>query len=310
MGVDNLLDSFSCIESSCDENVSQIYSDIDLLRLHKARGGDTSLKNRINTIAPDVTTKHPKITNSSQRCQPSNNNFISSHSSSFLERDPDDGYLVLVVDDSIVSRKITQSKLSGTFLGHCWKVFSAENGEVALDEVLYTAGMSSQQTSAGAYGKRIPDVIIIDQQMHSTGGRMLGHEVVTCIRSHSAFKNVIIIGCTSFADHASGLMFASGCDAVWNKPMPSQSEAVTQILELMSFRGVYTHEVTMDAATGTGVGTNNKDSIREGYGGFSFQIPSEKVIATIGYSQLNNNAVKSSRLRNQKKVRSPLEMTP
>lgn len=83
---------------------------------------------------------------------PLENNQISSHASQSTQlinasisrppltspspyRDKNSPFSVLVIDDSIVSRRILSSKLTGTFYGRPWQVRSAENGEIALHEV-------------------------------------------------------------------------------------------------------------------------------------------------------------------------------
>ena len=48
----------------------------------------------------------------------------------------------------------------------------------------------------------IPDILVVDQNMYSSGGSMLGHEVVQKIRENSAFSDMIIIGCTAYAEEA------------------------------------------------------------------------------------------------------------
>lgn len=161
-----------------------------------------------------------------------------------------DHFSVLVVDDSLISRKITQSKLTGVFNDQKWKVYAAENGEIALADVLRfqesgctlkadhkdVSNFNRQSrvcdTSSGSKSKKIPDVIIIDQNMSSTGGRMLGHEVVQRIRSFAELQNIIIIGCTGNPEFSTMPLLEAGCDAVWAKPMPCQAEAMNQIFEL------------------------------------------------------------------------------
>ena len=49
---------------------------------------------------------------------------------------------------------------------------------------------------------KIPDILVVDQNMYSSGGSLLGHEVVQKLRENSAFSDMIIIGCTAYADEA------------------------------------------------------------------------------------------------------------
>jgi CheY-like chemotaxis protein len=126
---------------------------------------------------------------------------------------------VLIVDDSVIHRKLSQKVLGGMIDEVMWMVECAENGERAMQLV---------QTSP-----RRPDVIIIDQNMEPGGGRMLGHEVVELLRKDSAFDHVVIIGCTGMAETARNDLLLAGCDAVWSKPMPSREQAQAQIVQIL-----------------------------------------------------------------------------
>jgi CheY-like chemotaxis protein len=125
---------------------------------------------------------------------------------------------LLIVDDSLVQRKVTRNKLSGDMGKEVWLVNTAESGERAMQV------FNSSAT--------LPDVMIIDQNMISAGGEMLGHEFVAKIRKNPAFRRTIIIGCTAFAEEAKSKMLAAGCDAVWTKPMPSKEQMYAQIQEI------------------------------------------------------------------------------
>lgn len=125
---------------------------------------------------------------------------------------------VLIVDDSVIHRKLSQKVLGGMIDEVMWMVECAETGERAMQLV---------QTSP-----RRPDVIIIDQNMEPGGGLMLGHQVVELLRKDKAFSNVAIIGCTGMAEAKQDLLLA-GCDAVWSKPMPSREEAQAQIVQIL-----------------------------------------------------------------------------
>jgi CheY-like chemotaxis protein len=122
---------------------------------------------------------------------------------------------VLIVDDSITQRKLATKALGGEIDDILWMVDTAENGERAMQLV---------QNSP-----RPPDVIIIDQNMESTGGRLLGHEVVAKLRTNIYFRSVVIIGCTGFFEAAERHFIDAGCDAVWPKPIPSKEIAQSQI---------------------------------------------------------------------------------
>ena len=129
---------------------------------------------------------------------------------------------VLIIDDSLVHRKLTQRTLGGLINEVMWMVEGVQNGECALNL------MESSP--------RVPDVIIVDQYMETTGGHLLGHEVVAELRRNSAFDSAVIIGCTGSIDKAKPQFLESGCDAVWSKPMPSKDEAQAEILRLVKER--------------------------------------------------------------------------
>eukprot|EP00603_Paraphysomonas_imperforata_P008717 CAMPEP_0114429202 /NCGR_PEP_ID=MMETSP0103-20121206/9348_1 /TAXON_ID=37642 ORGANISM="Paraphysomonas imperforata, Strain PA2" /NCGR_SAMPLE_ID=MMETSP0103 /ASSEMBLY_ACC=CAM_ASM_000201 /LENGTH=334 /DNA_ID=CAMNT_0001598499 /DNA_START=246 /DNA_END=1250 /DNA_ORIENTATION=- len=129
---------------------------------------------------------------------------------------------VMIIDDSVIQRKLTMRTLGGLIDEVVWMVEGAENGECALNLI---------ETSP-----RVPDVIIIDQYMQSSGGRLLGHEVVAELRRNPIFDTAVIVGCTGSAEEAAPLFLDAGCDAVWSKPMPSKEEAQSQIIALLEKR--------------------------------------------------------------------------
>lgn len=129
---------------------------------------------------------------------------------------------VLIIDDSIIQRKLTMRTLGGLIDEVMWMVEGVENGECALNLMESTP--------------RVPDVIIVDQYMQTSGGRLLGHEVVAELRKNPAFDSAVIIGCTGSADIATPHFLEAGCDAVWSKPMPSKEEAQAQITSFLERR--------------------------------------------------------------------------
>ena len=163
---------------------------------------------------------------------------------------------VLIVDDSIIHRKLTMKTLGGVIDEVMWMCDSAENGETAIQLVRNSM--------------KIPDVIIIDQNMESTGGRMLGHQVVELLRQDSQFDNVVIIGCTGMSELAHRDLLGAGCDAVWSKPMPSREEAQAQIVRFLSqkryqtveqsLRDNITHGITRQRQPSGDSYTHNKSS--------------------------------------------------
>lgn len=126
---------------------------------------------------------------------------------------------VLVVDDSPLQRKLALRSLGGQIDNMMWMIDTAETGERAMQLV---------QNSP-----RPPDVIIIDQNMESAGGRLLGHQVVEQLRKNIYFRSVVIIGCTGFFEAAEKHFINAGCDAVWSKPLPSKEIVQSQIHEFI-----------------------------------------------------------------------------
>lgn len=129
---------------------------------------------------------------------------------------------VLIIDDSIIQRKLTMRTLGGLIDEVMWMVEGAENGECALNLI---------ETSP-----RVPDVIIVDQYMESSGGLLLGHQVVAELRQNACFDSAVIVGCTGSAEEAAPLFLKAGSDVVWSKPMPSKDEAHAQIIALLQKR--------------------------------------------------------------------------
>ena len=95
---------------------------------------------------------------------------------------------VLLVDDSLTSSRLLQRRLEMA-LGplHSLVVQTALTGEEALSILSPSSGDSNF------------DVVVIDQNMHSAGGELLGHEVVRQIRGRLNLQRTVVIGCTGNA---------------------------------------------------------------------------------------------------------------
>jgi len=129
---------------------------------------------------------------------------------------------VLIVDDSVTQPKLAMKAFGGQIDDIIWMIDTAENGERAMQLV--------------ERSPRPPDVIIIDQNMESTGGQLLGHEVVAKLRRNVYFRSVVIIGCTGFFESAEKHFINAGCDAVWPKPIPSKEDAQRQINQFITLK--------------------------------------------------------------------------
>lgn len=152
---------------------------------------------------------------------------------------------VLIIDDSIIQRKLTMRTLGGLIDEVMWMVEGAENGECALNLI---------ETSP-----RVPDVIIVDQYMETSGGILLGHEVVAELRRNVSFDCSVIIGCTGSIQEVEAFFLEAGCDKVWAKPMPSKDEAHAQIMTLLRKRKNNSILVSETIPTGHN-NTNNSSS--------------------------------------------------
>ena len=95
---------------------------------------------------------------------------------------------VLLVDDSLTSSRLLQRRLEKA-LGplQSLAVQTALTGEEALR-------LLCPSSDDGNF-----DVVVIDQNMHSAGGVLLGHEVVRQIRGRLNLQRTVVIGCTGNA---------------------------------------------------------------------------------------------------------------
>lgn len=133
--------------------------------------------------------------------------------------------VVLVVDDSVVQRKLTRSRLSG----------KTENG-ADIDQVMVNTAENGERALAYCNETTVlPDVVLIDEYMNSTGGTLSGHEVVQFIRNNAKLSHILIIGCTARPE-AKDVLLQAGCDDVWIKPIPCKEEALRQILILRDLK--------------------------------------------------------------------------
>lgn len=120
---------------------------------------------------------------------------------------------ILLVDDSSAANRLLQRRLAAAS-EHTVITFAA-NGEEALricDE------------NSGAF-----DVVVIDENMQSTGGIKLGHEVVAHMRGALRMSRTAIFGCTGNALTCTNSFEESGADGVWSKPTPDVDSIVSSI---------------------------------------------------------------------------------
>jgi CheY-like chemotaxis protein len=96
-----------------------------------------------------------------------------------------------------------------------------------IDAVLATTGeeaLALCEAQGGAF-----DVVVLDENMQSTGGLLLGHDVVGQMRGRLGMSKSVIIGCTGNAATCAEDYIAAGADDVWHKPTPSTADMVDVI---------------------------------------------------------------------------------
>lgn len=143
-------------------------------------------------------------------------------------------FLVLIIDDDIVHRNFGVRRFSNICGrdSRNWVVSTAINGEIAL-----------QMCEIVDF---VPDVILVDYDMSSTGGVLKGVDVVISLRQLPKFDNTVIIGCTCYEDIVPKLFHDAGCDAVWGKPLPPSREAMTMVQDLCAIRSKSRNNLAYD----------------------------------------------------------------
>jgi hypothetical protein len=155
---------------------------------------------------------------------------------------------VLILDDFFIQRKLTTSTFGGLIDEVNWRVEGTQNGEGGNDY--------SMQTSAAPIVS-VPDVIIVDQCMESSGGDLQGQDMVAELRRRTVFDSTVILGCSGLAAGAGPpLLLGAGCDAVWSRPLPSREEAYAQITALLEQRGKKEAHVKSVGGKSTCTGTS------------------------------------------------------
>jgi CheY-like chemotaxis protein len=127
-----------------------------------------------------------------------------------------DAMHVLLVDDSVAACKLLQRRLTACKSDMVF--VTASNGEAAL--------LLCEAREEGF------DLVVIDENMQSTGGVLLGHEVVQEMRHRLGMTRTAIIGCSGNAATCAEDFLASGADEVWSKPTPSVESMVVTICSI------------------------------------------------------------------------------
>jgi CheY-like chemotaxis protein len=129
---------------------------------------------------------------------------------------------ILVIDDSKVQRKLAAHVLSGPLGCEVWNVKGFESGEHALR---YITSLEKR-----------PDVLMVDQNLRSAGGRLNGNELVAHVIGKGWKEDTVIIGITSEGQDARDAFVKAGCHIVWTKPMPEKYEIQAAIYGIQQNR--------------------------------------------------------------------------
>jgi signal transduction histidine kinase len=120
----------------------------------------------------------------------------------------DDPISFLIIDDVKMNRMMLKRRIKKSIAPNAI-IKEASTGEEALE----------------ICGKDMFDVIVVDQYMEEAGGVMVGTDVVFAMRRMRI--NSIIIGCSG--NDMDEQFAEAGADWVWKKPMPSNSEIITDL---------------------------------------------------------------------------------
>jgi signal transduction histidine kinase/CheY-like chemotaxis protein len=134
---------------------------------------------------------------------------------------------VLVVDDSSVNRSLLKRRFTtGGFKELKWRVDLAKIGEEALEIV----------------SKNRYDFIVMDENMHEAGGKLLGTEVTAKIRemerARGEAKPCMVFGCSGNCTE-DDICKSSECgqDFFWPKPVPGSKDAIADIVRVWNAKG-------------------------------------------------------------------------
>jgi len=124
----------------------------------------------------------------------------------------------LIVDDDMVNRLIMSQKLTMAkeFKGLSAECDQAEHGEAALQKLHKLHANGGEQY----------DVLIFDEHMEGSGGKLKGSEVIRKLRQEGC-KSVIVSCSTSCSESNGGptaAFFNAGADICWTKPFPSPGQ--------------------------------------------------------------------------------------
>mmetsp|Transcript_7180 Transcript_7180/g.10678 ORF Transcript_7180/g.10678 Transcript_7180/m.10678 type:complete len:583 (-) Transcript_7180:242-1990(-) len=118
---------------------------------------------------------------------------------------------------------LVEEEIAAEIAAGAWVVSEAGNGEEAIQRLI-----SSKETF---------DIIFVDENLQSTGGYLLGHEVVKILRGNRSVPNsTIIIGCSANAKKYATSFLEAGADAVWKKPMPGEDMIRSEICKYLAAR--------------------------------------------------------------------------
>jgi CheY-like chemotaxis protein len=144
----------------------------------------------------------------------------------------------LIVDDDMVNRLIMSQKLTMAkeFKGLSAECDQAEHGEAALQKL----------HKLHANGGTQYDVLIFDEHMEGSGGKLKGSEVIRKLRQEGCES--VIVSCSVSCSESNGAgesntgdFLSAGADICWTKPFPSPDQ---MYLDLGRFLHSHSHANT------------------------------------------------------------------
>lgn len=181
-----------------------------------------------NMLQDQLTQKHPDV------LIPKDKDMVHSISDDGAPEDPEPPSIdtsmlklnlkFLLVDDSNAACKLLHRRLAIAY------------NEVFADTLITYAQHGEEALSLCTGGNCSFDVVVIDQNMQSTGGVLLGHEVVKELRLLPGTKRTAIIGCSGNSLTCADDFLGAGADMCWGKPTPSTDQMLLDIQRARIFR--------------------------------------------------------------------------
>jgi two-component system, sensor histidine kinase len=125
----------------------------------------------------------------------------------------DEPLRILIVDDVKMNRSMLRRRFEKCISPNC---------------IIKEVSTGEESLTVCEQGE-IFDVIVMDEYMHDAGGVMVGTDAIIALRRMKVKS--FIIGCSG--NDLDERFFTAGADLIWKKPMPSNSEIITQLRSAM-----------------------------------------------------------------------------